>query len=125
FVDVRSILSGRYKAHRVAQAFELAHIIRLTSKSPLVLLLSDLNSGPGSMPYGLQRTVAGLGDAFAQAKPRQAGHTCEASDNVFSNRRDPPARLDYVLFKAVPPPLCAPQAIEPTWELRDCWVHKA
>ncbi|CAN0463754.1 unnamed protein product, partial [Hapterophycus canaliculatus] len=29
----------RYKAHRVAQAFELAHIIRLTCRSPLVLLL--------------------------------------------------------------------------------------
>ena len=32
-------VGGRYKAHRVAQAFEAAHIIRLTSKSPLVLLL--------------------------------------------------------------------------------------
>lgn len=29
----------RYKAHRVAQAFELAHIIRLTSSSPLVVLM--------------------------------------------------------------------------------------
>lgn len=34
-----SLLFFRYKAHRVAQAFEMAHIIRLTSKSPLVLLL--------------------------------------------------------------------------------------
>eukprot|EP00904_Undaria_pinnatifida_P010572 jgi/Undpi1/6645/HiC_scaffold_20.g09124.m1 len=119
------IAESFFWAHRVAQAFELAHIIRLTSKSPLVLLLTDLNAGPGSMPYGLQRSVAGLEDAFAQAKPRQAGYTCEALDNVFANKRDPPIRLDYVLFKAVPPPLCAPQAIEPTWELRDCWVHTA
>eukprot|EP00752_Nemacystus_decipiens_P003943 g3611.t1 len=115
----------RYKAHRVAQAFEVAHIIRLTSRSPLVLLLSDLNAGPGSMAYGLQRSVAGLHDAFAEAKPAEAGHTCEANDNVFSNGRDPPARLDYVLFKALPPPLCAPQAVEPTWALNDCWVHRA
>lgn len=39
--------------------------------------------------------------------------------------RDPPERLDYVLYKAVPPPVCAPQAVEPTWELSDCWVHRA
>ncbi|CAM9093323.1 unnamed protein product, partial [Hapterophycus canaliculatus] len=39
--------------------------------------------------------------------------------------RYPPERLDYVLFKALPPPLCAPQAVEPTWELSDCWVHRA
>ncbi|CAM9762294.1 unnamed protein product [Pylaiella littoralis] len=118
-------MPDRYKAHRVAQAFEVAHIIRLASRSPLVLLLSDLNAGPGSMPYGLQRSVAGLGDAFADAKPGEAGNTCEATDNVFSNGRDPPARLDYVFFKASPPPLCSPQAVEPTWELRDCWVHRA
>eukprot|EP00903_Cladosiphon_okamuranus_P006562 g6410.t1 len=115
----------RYKAHRVAQAFELAHIIRLTSRSPLVLLLSDLNAGPESMAYGLQRSVAGLEDAFAEAKPAEVGHTCEATDNMFSNGRDSPARLDYVLFKALPPPLCAPQAVEPTWELNDCWVHRS
>lgn len=30
---------ARYKSHRVAQAFELAHFIRLTSRSPLVLLM--------------------------------------------------------------------------------------
>ncbi|CAN0466915.1 unnamed protein product, partial [Ectocarpus sp. 8 AP-2014] len=75
----------RYKSHRVAQAFEVAHIIRLTSRSPLVLLLSDLNAGPGSMPYGLQRSVAGLLDAFGEAKPDEDGFTCEATDNVFSN----------------------------------------
>ncbi|CAM9736402.1 unnamed protein product [Ectocarpus sp. 8 AP-2014] len=77
------------------------------------------------MPYGLQRSVAGLLDAFGEAKPDEDGFTCEATDNVFSNGRDPPARLDYVLFKALPPPLCAPQAVEPTWELSKCWVHRA
>ncbi|CBN75863.1 similar to neutral Sphingomyelinase, putative [Ectocarpus siliculosus] len=125
FPITESFFRGRYKSHRVAQAFEVAHIIRLTSRSPLVLLLSDLNAGPGSMPYGLQRSVAGLLDAFGEAKPDQDGFTCEATDNVFSNGRDPPARLDYVLFKALPPPLCAPQAVEPTWELSKCWVHRA
>lgn len=42
-----------------------------------------------------------------------------------ASSRDPPARLDYVLFKALPPPLCAPQAVEPTWALSDCWVHRS
>ncbi|CAM9802568.1 unnamed protein product [Ectocarpus sp. 12 AP-2014] len=77
------------------------------------------------MPYGLQRSVAGLLDAFGEARPDEEGFTCEATENVFSNGRDPPARLDYVLFKALPPPLCAPQAVEPTWELSNCWVHQA
>ncbi|CAM9175811.1 unnamed protein product [Ascophyllum nodosum] len=104
----------RYKAHRVAQAFEVAHIIRLTSKSPLVLLLTDLNSGPGSMPYGLQRSVAELGDAFAEANPTQTGHTYDTKTNVFAEGRHASERLDYVLYKAMP-----------TWELSNCWVHKA
>lgn len=39
------------------------------------------------MAYGLQRSVAVLEDAFAEAKPAEAGHTCEANDNVFSNGR--------------------------------------
>lgn len=39
------------------------------------------------MPYGLQRSVAGLLDAFGEAKPDDDGFTCEATDNVFSNRR--------------------------------------
>lgn len=50
-------------------------------------LQTDLNAGPGSLPYGLQRSVAGLGDAFAEARPGQAGNTCEAPENVFSNGR--------------------------------------
>ena len=42
FVDIvvcLPLVVLRYKAHRVAQAFELAHIIRLTSSSPLVILM--------------------------------------------------------------------------------------
>lgn len=48
---------------------------------------ADLNAGPGSLPYGLQRSVAGLGDAFAESCPGEPGHTCEADDNVFANKR--------------------------------------
>lgn len=48
---------------------------------------TDLNAGPESLPYGMQRSVAGLGDAFLEARPGQAGHTCETADNVFSNGR--------------------------------------
>ena len=72
---------------------------------PSPLSQADLNSGPGSMPYGLQQSVAGLGDAFAQAKPRQAGHTCEALDNFFSNRRwvgPPLSQLTRLLLQNMP-----------------------
>ena len=56
------------------------------------------------MPYGLQRSVAGLGDAFAEANPEEAGHTCEAKDNVFSNGRCVPFVIErrVLLF-----PTCA------------------
>ena len=48
---------------------------------------TDLNSGPGSMPYGLQRSVAELGDAFAEANPTQTGHTYDTKTNVFAEGR--------------------------------------
>lgn len=47
----------RYKAHRVAQAFEVAHIIRLTSRSPLVLLLVSTPPLPPSVCGGAVKAV--------------------------------------------------------------------
>ncbi|CAM9835918.1 unnamed protein product, partial [Phaeothamnion confervicola] len=49
-----------YMAHRVAQAWQLAQFVQLTAKSPLAMVLGDLNAAPGSVAAGLPRSVAGL-----------------------------------------------------------------
>ncbi|CAM9106109.1 unnamed protein product, partial [Discosporangium mesarthrocarpum] len=116
--------SVRHKAHQVAQSFQLSHFINTTRKSPLVVLLADLSAGPQSLPYALQRSMSGMIDAFHEVQPLDAGYTFGAKENIFRKRRSPPARVDYVFYKTLPPPLCHPQRIEPHWELRTSWVQQ-
>lgn len=48
--------NDRYAAHRVAQAIEAAHFIRLTSRAPFTLLLADCNDNTSSLMHKVRHT---------------------------------------------------------------------
>jgi len=86
-----------------AQAQELAAILAGESKS--VVLVGDINSGPGNDPYDPPRPAywifrqAGFQDAWAQANPRQDGFTCCFADILSELSRSPDQRMDVVMFR--------------------------
>lgn len=55
-----------YLCHRVCQAFEIYKMIKKIQRDPLasVVLVGDLNSKPGSLPYRIMTRMTGLVDSF-------------------------------------------------------------
>ena len=86
-------------AVRAAQGQEL--LARMRAERAPVVLLGDLNSGPGS-----DRTVydelrsAGLGDAWTQVHGRAPGLTCCFGPDLRSTARQLSSRIDLVLTGA-------------------------
>ncbi|KAL1920253.1 uncharacterized protein VTP21DRAFT_1399 [Calcarisporiella thermophila] len=106
-----------YGAHRAAQAWELATLIR-RSKGSHVFLLGDLNSTPDSLEYQILTQHAGLTDAWATAHPspgrletiapaeaiEHLGVTCDSPLNAFTStscKDDVGKRIDYIMCKGM------------------------
>lgn len=54
-----------YETHRACQAWEIANIVNdLKSAGHAVILVGDLNSRPGSIPYEILQKEAGLADSW-------------------------------------------------------------
>lgn len=99
-----------YLAHRVAQAWELAHFIHHTSKkADVVLLCGDLNMHPKDLGCRLLKEWTGLFDAYLEAQDFQGSEEgCTmVPGNCYVSQQDLKLfpcgiRIDYVLYKAVP-----------------------
>ncbi|XP_036270476.1 sphingomyelin phosphodiesterase 2 isoform X1 [Pipistrellus kuhlii] len=98
-----------YLAHRVVQAWELAHFIHHTSKkADVVLLCGDLNLHPKDLGCRLLKEWTGLQDAYLETrdfKGSEEGCTM-VPENCYVNRKELHPfscgiRIDYVLYKAV------------------------
>ncbi|XP_023389159.1 sphingomyelin phosphodiesterase 2 isoform X1 [Pteropus vampyrus] len=98
-----------YLAHRVAQAWELAHFIHHTSKkADMVLLCGDLNLHPKDLGFRLLKEWTGLHDAYLETqdfKGSEEGCTM-VPENCYVNQQELEPfpcgiRIDYVLYKAV------------------------
>jgi hypothetical protein len=91
-----------YHAHRCVQAFEMAHFIAATARAGLTLVLGDLNAAPSSVELRVLRAVAGLRDAFVDARGELAlGPTISDPGNTYGGSGELPAlRIDYVLWAA-------------------------
>lgn len=99
-----------YLHHRVAQAFEAGHFIRLTSRASLTLMLTDLNANPDSLAYKTVCAIAGLSDSFADANPDSpSAITFGGDQSRYANASHPllggekcdvDQRLDYCLYRA-------------------------
>lgn len=72
-----------YKPTRVAQGFELARFVQHTRRSPLAVLMGDLNSAPDDQVLDLLRVAGRLRDAFVECNPRAAGYTYGAVNNSW------------------------------------------
>jgi endonuclease/exonuclease/phosphatase family metal-dependent hydrolase len=83
-----------------AQAQELAAV--LASESRSVVLVGDINSGPGDPDnrpgYAILRN-AGFLDAWTRANPGDAGFTCCFPEMLSEIAADPEQRIDVALFR--------------------------
>jgi endonuclease/exonuclease/phosphatase family metal-dependent hydrolase len=83
-----------------AQAQELAGILAMESRS--VVLVGDINSGPGdpdNRPGYAIFQQAGFSDSWTQANPGTAGFTCCFADILSQTNVTPDQRIDVVLFR--------------------------
>ncbi|CEG82152.1 hypothetical protein RMATCC62417_16268 [Rhizopus microsporus] len=92
----------RYKAHRAAQCWQLANLLRaFVIAGNHVVMTGDLNSIPDSLNYRLIRDHGLLTDSWTQTY--DPGFTCNSPFNTFSRyyQKDNVAagkRLDYILY---------------------------
>lgn len=111
-----------YLCHRACQAWDISKIIKLLQKSGYhIILVGDLNSRPGSLPYKLFTIESGLSDSWNQYKlgnndplitadqlgkmsPKDqvslAAVTCNSQLNTWRSRSRllDACRLDYALI---------------------------
>lgn len=108
-----------YATHRACQAWDLAHVAKtLRAAGHAVMLVGDLNSKPGSLPYKLFTVEGGLTDSWdalhgadavlnediAVMEPHDqialGGVTCDSRLNTWRAQRAPweACRLDYALI---------------------------
>jgi len=91
------------RAQRLSQAFELAHFVRLTARSPLVLLCCDLAAGPNSLRYGLQRSFARMQDAITSMNPDSESKgdqdTTGLPENCYTKPGELRKRQCYIFYK--------------------------
>ncbi|MGH0165264.1 UNVERIFIED_CONTAM: hypothetical protein FKN15_048601 [Acipenser sinensis] len=96
-----------YLPHRVVQAWELLHFVRLTSGgADLVILGGDLNMHPRDLGTRLLLAYTGLQDSYVEAERFEG---CEEgitliAENPFINKKELEPfengiRIDYILFK--------------------------
>ncbi|ORE03840.1 DNase I-like protein [Rhizopus microsporus var. microsporus] len=92
----------RYKAHRAAQCWQLANLLRsFVIAGNHVVMTGDLNSISDSLNYRLIRDHSLLTDSWTQTY--DPGFTCNSPFNTFSRyyKKDNVAagkRLDYILY---------------------------
>lgn len=112
-------LSGdaAYDCHRACQAWDIAMLVNdLKMAGHAVVLVGDLNSRPGSLPFNIFEKEAGLNDSWEILNGKtnlelvksmepweqiiRAATTCDSILNTWrSNRRpDEACRLDYALI---------------------------
>lgn len=108
-----------YEAHRSCQAWEISIIVdELRAAGHAVILVGDLNSRPGSLPYRILETDAGLSDSWELLNGKtdlelvktmdpweqiiRAATTCDSILNTWraDRRPDEACRLDYALVDA-------------------------
>jgi endonuclease/exonuclease/phosphatase family metal-dependent hydrolase len=101
---VNTHLEAFHPYHNGAQAAELVAILASETKS--VILVGDINSGPGNDPYDPRRPAyqifqaGGFADAWTEANPNDDGFTCCFADDLSSlDSRTPDQRMDVVLFR--------------------------
>lgn len=106
-----------YEAHRTCQAWEIATLIEeLKNAGHAVILVGDLNSRPGSLPYKILEKQAGLVDSWELLNGPtnleavkvmepwdqviKAATTCDSTLNTWRAHRRPDeaCRLDYALI---------------------------
>ncbi|XBW37348.1 hypothetical protein QEN19_002928 [Hanseniaspora menglaensis] len=105
-----------YLCHRVLQAYDIYKLVTLLQQSgKKIVLVGDLNSKPGSLPYKIMTTMSGLVDSFvsdkfytqnditAMTSEEQvllAGTTCDSRLNTWRAQREhwEACRLDYALI---------------------------
>lgn len=106
-----------YETHRACQAWEIANIVNdLKSAGHAVILVGDLNSRPGSIPYEILQKEAGLADSWEVINGEtdlelvkamqpweqivRAATTCDSILNTWRADRNPDeaCRLDYALI---------------------------
>lgn len=106
-----------YECHRACQAWDISQIINeLKRANHNVILVGDLNSRPGSLPFNIFETEAGLRDSWEVLNGKidleliksmepleqiiRAGTTCDSTLNTWraSRRPDEACRLDYALI---------------------------
>lgn len=106
-----------YEAHRACQAWEISIIVNeLRAAGHAVILVGDLNSRPGSLPYRILEDEAGLKDSWELLNGKtdlelvktmdpweqiiRAATTCDSILNTWRAQRRPDeaCRLDYALI---------------------------
>ncbi|AOA64599.1 Inositol phosphosphingolipid phospholipase C [Komagataella phaffii CBS 7435] len=111
--------SASYLCHRTCQAWDFAHLAEaLRSSGYAVVVVGDLNSRPGSIPYRIFQQIGQLSDSWelvhgtidskvvAQLSPEEqvitAGTTCDSLLNTWRLKCAPQsaARLDFALVSA-------------------------
>ncbi|KAG7783479.1 hypothetical protein KL910_003265 [Ogataea haglerorum] len=109
--------SAAYACVRACQAWDIASVAQTYSEAGYaVILVGDLNSRPGSLPYRIMQSEAGLTDSWEEIhgptdadKLRQmspedqiklGGATCDSTLNTWraDRRPDEACRLDYALI---------------------------
>lgn len=108
-----------YDTHRACQAWEISIIVNeLKLAGHAVILVGDLNSRPGSLPYKILEDEAGLSDSWELLNGKtdlelvktmdpweqivKAATTCDSILNTWrvQRRPDEACRLDYALVDA-------------------------
>lgn len=105
-----------YLCHRILQAYDIYKLVALLQESgKRVVLVGDLNSKPGSLPYRIMTQLTGLIDSFVsdrlfteedvatmtcEEQVLLAGTTCDSQLNTWRAEREhwEACRLDYALI---------------------------
>eukprot|EP01006_Ploeotia_vitrea_P036752 TRINITY_DN66051_c10_g5_i1.p1 TRINITY_DN66051_c10_g5~~TRINITY_DN66051_c10_g5_i1.p1 ORF type:complete len:841 (+),score=421.62 TRINITY_DN66051_c10_g5_i1:64-2523(+) len=96
-----------YRAHRIAQAYEVGRFIRSTVRGDLAVLCGDLNSLPTTLPVRLVKQLAGLDDAF-DVMSRARGDEYSFHGYTYGHEANPftslakSQRMDYVMYLSRP-----------------------
>lgn len=97
-VVVNTHLESADAAVRLAQAQEL--LARVAARTVPVILLGDLNSGPGAETAAYDALRAGgLHDAWTGARGTAPGLTCCFAEDLHSTAKPLASRIDLVLYK--------------------------
>nr|CAG4640624.1 EOG090X00X3 [Eulimnadia texana] len=99
--------NDEYQAHRVAQAFETAQMLRYSRhRADLSIFAGDFNTEPGDLPYRVLLYHGKLTDSFAASgKPEDEGMTNETPENSYTCKESlikfpKGKRIDYVMYSS-------------------------